>query len=264
MAHTRCGFLNRTHRRRRSSPVVGNSPDPNFCVGYGGCHFCRDSHFARSVYFGFRKQLVEDGKMEEEQLIQAAQQGDLDAFDRLVTSYQGLVFNLAYRLLSDDSAAEDITQEAFISAYKNLRSYRGGSFKAWLLRIVTNGSYDELRRRQRRPQTPLEPETQDGDEVPDPAWLADPGESPQELAERVELNAAIQRCLDQLEAEFRAAVVLVDVQGMDYAEAAQVMRRPLGTVKSRLARARSRLQLCLQGFVELLPDRFRLSTEGTQ
>ncbi|MCL5429167.1 MAG: sigma-70 family RNA polymerase sigma factor [Chloroflexi bacterium] len=199
--------------------------------------------------------------MDEEQLIQAAQQGDLEAFNRLVTSYQGLAFNVAYRLLGDDFAAEDITQEAFVSAYKNLRDYRGGSFKAWLLRIITNGSYDELRRRQRRPQSPLEPENRDGEEAPDPAWLADPGESPQELAERVELSKAIQRCLNQLETEFRAAVVLVDVQGMDYAEAARVLGRPLGTVKSRLARARSRLQLCLQGYMELLPDRFRLHGE---
>jgi RNA polymerase sigma-70 factor (ECF subfamily) len=202
--------------------------------------------------------------MDEEQLILGAQQGDLDAFNRLVTSYQGLAFNLACRLLGDAAAAEDVTQEAFISAYRSIRSFRGGSFKAWLLRIVTNGSYDELRRRQRRPQTPLEPDPRNGEDAPEPAWLADPGESPQELAERVELSMAIQRCLDMLETEFRAAVVLVDVQGMDYAEAAQVLSRPVGTVKSRLARARARLQLCLQGFVELLPDRFRLNIEGTR
>lgn len=201
--------------------------------------------------------------MNEEQLIQAAQAGDLDAFNRLVVSYQGLAFNVAYRLLGNDQAAEDATQDAFISAYRNLRSYRGGSFKAWLLRIVTNGCYDELRRWQRRPQTELEPEGQDGQDAPEPAWMADPGESPQDLAERVELSTAIQRCLQQLEAEFRAAVVLVDVQGMDYAEAAQVMKRPLGTVKSRLARARTRLQSCLQGFEELLPDRFRLHSKET-
>ncbi|MEX2143227.1 MAG: sigma-70 family RNA polymerase sigma factor [Anaerolineales bacterium] len=201
--------------------------------------------------------------MDEIQLIQAAQQGELEAFNHLVLSYQGLVFNVAYRLLGDDASAEDATQEAFIAAYRNLQRYRGGSFKAWLLRIVTNGCYDELRRRKRRPQTELEPESQDGEEPMQPSWLADPGEGPQELAERVELNAAIQRCLNQLDAEFRAVVVLVDVQGMDYAEAAQVMKRPLGTVKSRLARARTRLQGCLQGFVELLPDRFRLHTEET-
>jgi RNA polymerase sigma-70 factor (ECF subfamily) len=208
--------------------------------------------------------MVESETMNEEQLIRAAQKGDLNAFNLLVLDYQGLAFNLAYRLLGDDPSAQDVTQDAFVSAYKNLRSYRGGSFKAWLLRIVTNGSYDELRRRKRHPQISLEPEEKDGDPAPDPAWLADPGEGPQELAERVELNAAIQRCLSELEADFRAAVVLIDVQGMDYGEAALILRRPLGTVKSRLARARGRLQNCLQGFMELLPDRFRLDIEGTQ
>lgn len=201
--------------------------------------------------------------MNDEQLVQAAQAGDLDAFNRLVLSYQALAFNVAYRLLGNDKAAEDATQDALVSAYRNIHRYRGGSFKAWLLRIVTNGCYDELRRWQRRPQTELEPVGEDGNAM-EPAWMADPGESPQELAERVELNAAIQRCLSQLETEFRAAVVLVDVQGMDYAEAAEIMKRPLGTVKSRLARARSRMQHCLQGFAELLPDRFRLHTEETQ
>lgn len=198
--------------------------------------------------------------MNEEQLIQAARQGDLDAFNRLVVSYQGLAYNVAYRLLGDANA-EDATQDAFISAYKNLRSFRGGSFRAWLLRIVTNACYDELRRRQRRPQVSLEVDDAGGNEVADPSWLADPGESPQELAERVELSGAIQRCLNQLEVEFRTAVILVDVQGMDYAEAAAVMQRPLGTVKSRLARARTRLQQCLRGFAELLPERFRLDSE---
>jgi RNA polymerase sigma-70 factor (ECF subfamily) len=198
----------------------------------------------------------------EEQLIRAAQSGDLDAFNRLVVSYQGVAYNVAYRLMGEDAAAQDATQDAFLSAYRKIRSFNGGSFKAWLLRIVTNGCYDELRRRKRRPQTPLEPELEDGAEASDPAWLADPGESPQELAERVELNAAIQRCLNQLESEFRTAVVLIDVQGMDYSEAAEVLKRPLGTVKSRLARARGRLQDCLQGFAELLPESFRLKGEG--
>lgn len=200
----------------------------------------------------------------EVELIQAAQKGDLDAFNRLVISYQGLAFNVAYRLLGEEAAAEDATQEAFLSAYRSLRSFHGGSFKAWLLRIVTNGSYDELRRRQRRPQVPLEPDPRDGEDAPDPAWLADPGESPAEFAERLELNAAIQRCLNQLEEEFRAAVVLVDVQGMEYGEVAEILKRPLGTVKSRLARARSRMQECLQGFAELLPESFRLNDEGVE
>src|SRR5690606_7752932 len=104
----------------------------------------------------------------------------------------------------------------------------------------------------------------DGEELPEPAWLADPGESPEVLAELVELNQAIQRCLNQLEEEYRTAVVLIDVQGLEYSEVATILKRPLGTVKSRLARARSRMQECLRGFAELLPDRFRLNREGTQ
>jgi RNA polymerase sigma-70 factor, ECF subfamily len=200
--------------------------------------------------------------MNEEQLIQDAQQGDLDAFNRLVIAYQGLAYNVAFRLLSDPASAEDTTQDAFLSAYRNLRRYRGGSFKAWLMRIVTNAAYDELRRQKRRPQTNLDREDPEGDLEDHSSWLADPGESPQELAERVEMGNAIQRCLNELEHEFRTAVVLIDVQGMDYSEAAEAMKRPLGTVKSRLARARARLQQCLQGFEELLPQQFRLKKEG--
>lgn len=201
--------------------------------------------------------------MDEAQLVRMAQGGDLDAFNRLVAVYQDLAFNLAYRLLSDPAAAEDATQDAFISAYHSLKRFRGGSFKAWLLRIVTNGCYDELRRQKRRPVTSLEPEDDAGDPFDSAAWLADPGETPEELAQRVELSDAIQRCLDGLDEEFRTAVVLVDVQGLDYAEAASALNRPLGTVKSRLARARSRLQECLQGVAELLPAQFRLESEGS-
>ena len=200
--------------------------------------------------------------MNEEQLIQAARRGDLDAFNQLVITYQGLAYNVAIRLLSDPVAAEDATQDAFLAAYKNLRSYRGGSFRAWLMRIVTNGAYDELRRQKRRPQTDLDRNDDEGGPDDHSTWLADPGESPQELAERVEMGNAIQRCLNELEIEFRTVVVLIDVQGMDYAEAAETMKRPLGTVKSRLARARARLQDCLRGFEELLPQQFRLRKEG--
>lgn len=199
--------------------------------------------------------------MDEIALIQAAQQGDLDAFNRLVLHYQDMAFNVAYRLLGEDASAADATQEAFIAAYRHLDRFRGGSFKAWLLRIVVNGSYDELRRQKRWPQTELEPENADGEDNAEPGWLADPSAGPQELSERAELAAAIQRCLKELDADFRNAVVLVDVQGLDYSEAAQIMKRPVGTVKSRLARARTRMQTCLQGFAELLPDRFRLKTE---
>jgi RNA polymerase sigma-70 factor (ECF subfamily) len=200
--------------------------------------------------------------MDEAGLIQDAMQGDLNAFNRLVLAYQDLAYTQAYRIMGEPSAADDATQEAMISAYKNIRSFRGGSFKAWLLRIVTNSCYDELRRRKRRPTTPLEPLDSEDEEVESPYWLADPSEQPDEAAERTELGQAIQDCLNGLPDEFRVVVVLVDVQGMDYQEASGMMDIPLGTIKSRLARARLRLRECLQGFWELLPDVFRLGDES--
>jgi RNA polymerase sigma-70 factor, ECF subfamily len=200
--------------------------------------------------------------MDEAALITAAQQGDIAAFNNLVLTYQDLVYNQAYRMMGEPEYAADATQEAFISAYRNLRSYRGGSFRAWLLRIVTNACYDELRRRQRRPTTSLEPIDDVGEEIESPHWLADPGETPEDSLERAELGTAIQNCLDDLPLDFRSAVILVDIQGMDYSEAAQAVGKPVGTIKSRLARARSRLRDCLQGFGELLPAVFRQGEES--
>ena len=196
--------------------------------------------------------------MDEIALIRDAQRGDLDAFNRLVLAYQDLVYNQAYRVMGEADSAADSTQEAFISAFRKIHTYRGGSFKAWLLRIVTNACYDEIRRNKRRPTTPLEPKDDYDDEIESPHWIADPGETPEETAARAELAQAIQRCLDELSFDFRNIVVLIDIQGMDYTEASKIVGKPLGTVKSRLARARSGMRDCLQGFWELLPSAFRL------
>ncbi len=200
--------------------------------------------------------------MNEAALILDAQRGDLEAFNRLVLAYQDAVYNTALRILSDDDRAADATQEAFISAFRNINSYRGGSFKAWLLRTVTNACYDELRRQKRRPTTPLEPENDDDEEIESPRWLADSSMSPEEKFDAAELEHALQHCLEALPTDFRAVVVLADVQGLDYAEVAAAVRSPLGTVKSRLARARLRLRECLQDFWELLPAAFRLESEA--
>jgi RNA polymerase sigma-70 factor (ECF subfamily) len=201
--------------------------------------------------------------MDETALIQYARQGDLDAFNRLVLAYQDMVYSQAYRLMGEPEAADDAVQETFISAYRNLASYRGGSFRSWLLRIVTNACYDELRRRKRRPTTPLEPLDADDEEVESPHWLADEGETPEEHTERMDLEHAIQGCLNGLPDEFRNVVVLVDIQGFDYSEAADVLHTPVGTIKSRLSRARLRLRDCLGDVWELLPVQFRLVDEGT-
>jgi RNA polymerase sigma-70 factor, ECF subfamily len=199
--------------------------------------------------------------MDENALVEGARKGDLDAFNRLVLAYQDLAFNVAARMLTDPDLAADVTQTAFLSAYRSLDSFRGGSFKSWVMRMVTNACYDELRRRQRRPTIPLEPVDDDNEEIESPAWLADDSASPEDELERVELNRAIQQCLQGLDDDFRAVVVIVDIQGMDYLEAAAVLNKPLGTVKSRLARARLKLRDCLHRFWELLPSAFRLEEQ---
>jgi len=191
-----------------------------------------------------------------------AQKGSLDAFNQLVMIHQELAYNIAYRILSDPAAADDATQTAFISAYRHLDSYRGGSFKAWLMRIVTNACYDELRRFKRRPQVDLEPQSsQNGEEIESPVWLTDESLSVEDRVEQTELEQAIQHCLDNLPDDFRVIAVMVDVEGLDYQAVSDAVGTPLGTIKSRLSRARARMQQCLQHFQELLPHQFRLGSE---
>jgi RNA polymerase sigma-70 factor (ECF subfamily) len=194
--------------------------------------------------------------MDEGKLIQMAKKGDLEAFNQLVLKYQDMAYNVAYRILGDHAAAEDMVQDGMIAAYRHLKQFRGGSFRSWLLRIVTNACYDELRRWKRRPTTSLEPVNQYDEEIESPAWLEDPGETPEDFALRSDLNRAIQACLDDLNEEFRTVVVLVDIQGMSYLEAAEIIGTPLGTVKSRLVRARKQMQSALQDYQDILPAAF--------
>ena len=199
--------------------------------------------------------------MTEQDLIEHALEGDLDAFNTLVLQYQDLAYNVAYHIMEDPAAAADATQEAVISMYRKLDTYRGGSFKSWFLRIVTNACYDELRRISRRPSTPLEPENSEGELIDSAEWMRDNSPGPDQNASNEEIQQAIQHCLENLEEKFRIVLVLVDISGEDYASVAQIIHRPIGTVKSRLSRARQKMQSCLQGFGELLPEKFRLTDE---
>jgi RNA polymerase sigma-70 factor, ECF subfamily len=200
--------------------------------------------------------------MDESALIQSAAGGDLEAFNRLILAYQDLAFNVACRMLNDEELAADAVQNAFISAWRSLSTYRGGSFKAWVMRMVTNGCYDELRRQKRRPTTPLEPmSAEDDEEIDSPQWMASDDPQPETTLEQAELEHALEHCLENLPPDFRTVVVLVDVQGFDYEEVSESTRAPLGTIKSRLARARLKMRDCLQGFQELLPSQFRLEDE---
>lgn len=193
--------------------------------------------------------------MDEATLIAAARDGDARAFEELVRAYQGRVYNLAYRVLGDGEAAADATQDAFLHAYRALRSFRGGSFKGWLLRIVTNSCYDQLRHRQRRPALSLE-ELMASEESE--IEFRDPGRAPEEEVMGRELEQVIQAGIDSLPPEQRVILVMADIQGLSYEEIAHITQTQLGTVKSRLSRGRSALRDYLLAHGELLPQRYRL------
>ena len=195
-------------------------------------------------------------RWDEEALVRAAQRGQMDAFNELILHYQSQVFNLAYHILHDPAAADDATQEAFISAYRSIKKFRGGSFRSWLLRIVTNACYDELRRRKRRPNVSWD-DFGDMDEEANP-HLVNGGPKPEESVQQQELRALLDRSIAKLSKHHRTTIILIDRMGLSYEEAAKVMDVALGTVKSRLARARKEMQSLLQAERELLPARFRL------
>jgi RNA polymerase sigma-70 factor, ECF subfamily len=185
---------------------------------------------------------------EADQLATAAQRGDLSAFNQLVLAHQRMVYNLCLRMLGNPPAAEDVTQEAFLSCYRRIDTYRGGNFKAWLLRIATNACYDVLRRQGRRPQSSLDQMYEDSDAPPIPDADA---ESPELAAEHKEVQRSVQRALDQIPADQRAAIVLRDLQGLSYEEIAATLNVNLGTVKSRINRGRARLRDLLTASGEL-------------
>ena len=199
------------------------------------------------------KQIKEE--MDEKALIANAQRGEIPAFNQLVLTYQSMVYNLAYRILGDADAAADASQDTFLSAFRAIKKFRGGSFKAWLLRIATNACYDQLRYKQRRPASSLEALLVETDHPPS---FINPSEGPEDYALRQELGQVIQAGLNTLPPDQRIALILSDVQGFSYQEIADVTRSSLGTVKSRLSRGRARLRDYLLEQGELLPARYRL------
>ena len=190
---------------------------------------------------------------DEQELISRSQRGDLTAFNELVERYQGQVFNLALRMLGSEAWAADAAQETFISAYRALKGFRGGSFRSWILRIAANATRDLLRAAKSRKADSLEALELESGSLPPSRE-----ESPEEHALRAELAAEIQQSLDSLSQDQRLALVLIDIQGFSYEEAAQVTGASLGTVKSRLSRARHEMRNLLRARSELLPSQFRL------
>lgn len=186
---------------------------------------------------------------DEAAIIARAAEGDRGAFTQLMEHYQSACYGLAWRLLGDPDRAADATQDAFIHAYRAIRSYRGGIFRAWLLRITANASYDILRRAQRRPSSPLPDPDEGAPELPDVAAV-----NPLAQATRNELYRHLELALRRLPEDQRTAVVLCDVYGMDYNEVAAMTASALGTVKSRIHRGRLRLRSLLAEHRELFTD----------
>ncbi len=182
----------------------------------------------------------------DEILVARALEGDLAAFNQLVEAYQDLCHALVARLVPDADQASDAVQEAFFSAYRSLRSYRGPSFRGWLTRIAVNAAMDLQRARKRRPVSPYP-------ELEDESWQppAGPETDPETIAGAAERGRALAGALATIAADQRTAIVLYDVEGYDYAEIATLTGVSLGTVKSRIHRGR----LALRG---LLADRMEL------
>ena len=191
--------------------------------------------------------------LEDRTLIDLSRGGDLDAFNEIVTRYQNAVYGVALKMVRNPATAEDLTQDTFISAFRNIAKFRGGNFRAWLLRIARNATYDHLRRMKRRPETSIE---ENYVTYSDTFRSADP--EPEEWTLSSELGRAITEGLMSLSNDHRLSIILVDMDGYRYEEDAEVMGVSVGTVKSRLNRARGRMRDFLKTRPELLPDEWRL------
>lgn len=188
----------------------------------------------------------QESDQEDSTSLLAALRGDLEAYNHLVMKYQDMIYNHAYALLGDRYSAEDAAQESFFKAYQNIQKFRGGSFRSWLLRIVTNLCLDQLRRSSRHPILNLYSENEEDNEMESSSWLLDPHPAVETTVERNEQQRSMMEIIKGLAMEYRSVLVLIDVHELDYSEAAQVLGIPIGTVKSRLARARLQVQKSVQ------------------
>ena len=182
--------------------------------------------------------------MTEQELIRKAKQGDQSAFEQLVLAHQNRVFTLAFRMVNDREEAADLAQEAFLKAWQGLPNFQGeSSFSTWLHRLTTNLCIDWLRRQTRRRE--IEPVASLDDEERSWAEPADPGQDPQRQLEKKELHRALARALQALPDHHRQVLVMRELSGLSYQEIGQALDLDMGTVKSRIARARLALRKLL-------------------
>ncbi|MFO1476434.1 MAG: sigma-70 family RNA polymerase sigma factor [Verrucomicrobiota bacterium] len=179
-------------------------------------------------------------------LVQRAQGGDLDAFEALTSRYENRVYSLALRMLRHEQDAEDVTQQAFLSALENLAGFRGDAgFATWLLRIATHAALKVIRKRKGIDMSSLEAATEEEDSygaVPHPEYIADWRQSPEELVHRNELRRLLEEALEQLDEKFRLVFLLRDVEGFSVKETAEALGLSEANTKVRLLRARLQLR----------------------
>lgn len=175
----------------------------------------------------------------DEELVQRVKSGDMEAFEQLVLKYESRIYTIAYRYTGSHNDAGDLAQEAFIRAYKSIHGFRGeSSFITWLSRVVTNVCKDELRRRMKQKTVSIDEMMENG-HVP---AIDYGGSSLEEVVLRKEWQQEVQAVLNTLSEEHRAVVIMRDIQGYSYEEISFMLKCSLGTVKSRLNRARNVLK----------------------
>ncbi len=180
------------------------------------------------------------GQDDDERIVERARRGDVAAFRELVDRHQTPVFNVVLRTVKDPGLAEDVTQDAFLRAWRSIDQFRGGNVRGWLMRIAVNRAHDLLRSQKRRPADSLDALEYE----PVPAWSTSvrAAEDPHAFAARSELSEKLEGLLARLPDDQRTALLLVDLEGFSYDEAAGIMAVAPGTIKSRISRARSRLR----------------------
>lgn len=177
------------------------------------------------------------------ELVEKSILNDVDAFEELVRRYQNKIFTIAYRMLGSREDAADFAQEAFVKAFRALPQFRGdASFQTWLYHIITNVCRDELRRRVSRSAVSLDKEV-----------IIDQALGPQELLENKEIGEAIQNAINLLGPEYRLTLIMREIQGLSYEEIANKLNCSVGTVKSRLNRARTNMKNILFNSMEHSP-----------
>ncbi len=187
----------------------------------------------------------------EDELVLHSKDGNLDAYNQLVEKYQQQVYNITFRMLGNAQDAEDITQDAFVQAWKSIRSFKGTNFKAWLFRIASNTCIDLLRSKRGRKADSLDAIFPEYNPIPSSV------ESPEDNAIKEDVSGLISRQLLLLSEDQRLVITLADLQGLSYEEISHITKTSLGTVKSRLNRGRANLRDLLLKNTELLPPEFR-------